>query len=89
MWKCLEESPKHSHMVGFPKYLINAGGGGLKSRFWPFLTFLACRLHGCSHSGVVAPVQLDRVQSLDPSHTIGSTRKSMPWSQREIQEHHL
>ena len=58
--------------------------GGLKYRFRPFLTFLAYRVHGCSHSGVVGPVQLDRVEYLEPSHIIGPTRKS-----REIQEQHL
>ena len=41
MRKCSEGSPRHPHVVGFPKYLFNPGGGGLKSRFLPFLTFLA------------------------------------------------
>jgi len=50
---------------------------------------LAYCVHSCSHSEVVAPVQLDRVEFFNPSHTIGLTRKSMSWSHREIQEHHL
>ena len=66
MRKCPEESPKHPHMLVFPNICFNEDGGvrELKSQFWQFLMFLAYRVHGCGHSGVVAPVQLHRVESL-------------------------
>jgi len=54
----------------------------LKSRFLLYLTFLAYCAQDCSHSRMVPRVQLDRVDSFAPSYTVGSTRKSVPWSQK-------
>jgi len=65
-----------------PSICFSQVAGELKSQFLPFLTFLAYRVQDCSYSGAVPRVQLDRVDSSARSYTVGSTRKSVSWSQR-------
>jgi len=74
------DPPDSPTWLVFPNTCFYPGGGGLKSLFLQFLTFLAYRAQDSSHSGAVSRVQLDRVDSSAPSHTVSSTQKSVSWS---------
>jgi len=83
-------TPKKSHLVGrAEKIAFPPLNYDQKVKFWPFLAFLACCVHHCSHSRDSALVQLASLESSDPFYAGGSTRKSLWGPGGTIQEHLL